>query len=427
MRAAIKSSPHLLSPLKSHRFALSIPIVKTGTHAILAPLCLTHSFPLLRKVFMAIQAGLVGLPNVGKSTLFNALTKSSIPAENYPFCTVDPNVAITYVPDKRLDKLAAIFKSQKTIPTTVKFVDIAGLVKGASQGEGLGNQFLGHIMEVDLILHVLRCFEDANITHVHSKIDPVSDFEVICAELMLKDLESINKREERLNSFLKGAKNKLATPQQVKDWNLELEAVVKLKDAINNVDITRVQEIVRQAKEHNIVLIPLLSAKNFLIIANVSESDYTGNQYEENTHYKKLIETFGADRVIPVSAKIESELAQMSDQDAQEMMGSLGIVHRGLDDIILHAYSNLGLIAFFTCGPKEAHAWSIRKGTPVPKAAGEIHSDLERGFICAEVYNCADLFVAGSEQALKTTGKLRTEGKEYIVQDGDLLNIKFNV
>ncbi|NDD55283.1 YchF family ATPase [bacterium] len=265
---------------------------------------------------MAIQAGLVGLPNVGKSTLFNALTKSSIPAENYPFCTVDPHTAITYVPDERLGKLAAIFKSQKLIPTTVQFVDIAGLVKGAAEGEGLGNQFLSHIMEVDLVLHVLRCFDDPNILHVHNKVSPLDDFEVIVAELMLKDLDAVAKREERVQSFIKSA---------------------------------------------------------------------------------------------------------------TDMMSSLGITERGLNNIIASAYSHLGLITFFTCGPKEAHAWSIKRNTPVPRAAGEIHSDLERGFICAEVYSCHDLFAAGSEAQLKATGKLRTEGKEYIVQDGDLLNIKFNV
>jgi len=376
---------------------------------------------------MAIQAGLVGLPNVGKSTLFNALTKSSIPAENYPFCTIDPNVAITNVPDKRLDRLAEIFKSQKKLPTTVKFVDIAGLVKGASQGEGLGNQFLNHIMDVDLILHVLRCFEDDNILHVHNTVNPFEDFETICAELMLKDLESVVKREERIEGFLKGAKSRQAAPQQVKEWETELRYMQQIKAALNAANIDLVQSLASQAKVEGLLLIPLLSSKNYLILANLSEDEYLEKTYVNNQKYQSLLKRFGEAKVIPTCAKLEGELAQMSEQEGDEMLKSLGLEEKGLDMIISKAYSNLGLMTFFTCGPKEAHAWSLRKNTKVVNAAGEIHSDLERGFICAEVYNCKDIFEVGSESGLKAAGKLRVEGRDYVVQDGDLLNIRFNV
>lgn len=371
---------------------------------------------------MALKAGLVGLPNVGKSTLFNALTKSSIPAENYPFCTVDPHVAITNVPDERLDKLTDIFKSAKKIPTTAQFVDIAGLVKGASKGEGLGNQFLGHIMEVDLVLHVLRCFEGGDVTHVHATIDPLDDFETICSELMLKDLESVTKREEKLISTLRLAHNRGMKPAEIKTLEKELELVKKIKVALEEGNMEQVGAIIKQSE---VGTIPVLSGKNFLVIANLSENDF--QSYKDNVHYQALVKKFGAQRVIPVSAKIESELAQLSPEDSKEFMEALGITESGLDNIIKKSYKHLNMITFFTCGPKEAHAWSIIKGTNVQRAAGTIHSDLERGFICAEVYNCKEIFELGSEQAIKNAGKLRTEGKEYIVQDGDIINVRFNV
>jgi len=376
---------------------------------------------------MGLKAGLVGLPNVGKSTLFNALTNSGVPAENYPFCTVDPHVAITNVPDKRLYELAKIFQSAKIIPTTAQFVDIAGLVKGAAKGEGLGNQFLGHIMEVDLILHVLRCFEGGNITHIHSKIDPLDDFEIICAELMLKDLESITKRKEKIANTLRLSKNRGISPQEIKMLESEQDLAAQIKAALEEGKMDNVRSIVIQAAQNDVTTIPILSAKNYLIIANLSEDDFSQQNYINNPHYQALSKKFGNEKVIPVSAKIESELAQLETHDAQVMMKELGISESGLDSIIKKSYDNLHMITFFTCGPKESHAWSITQGTMAREAAGEIHSDLERGFICAEVYNCSDIFKFGSESALKNAGKLRTEGKEYIVQDGDLINVRFNV
>jgi len=375
---------------------------------------------------MAIQAGLVGLPNVGKSTLFNALTKSSIPAQNYPFCTVDPHLAITHVPDERLTKMAAIFGSQKLIPATVQFVDIAGLVKGAAKGEGLGNQFLSNIMGVDLVLHVLRCFEDQAITHVNNTVDPLEDFETIATELCLKDIESVEKRVQKIEHQLRKGKQSLSS-QEVKDLEQENELLSLLKPLLNNGNYEAVQQAVAEAIARGINTVPLLSGKKSLFIANISEDELTDNAYKNNKHYQKVVARFGQDNVIAVSAKIESELAQMEEAEAKEMMESLGFSCTGLSEIIRAAYYRLGLISFFTCGPKEAHAWPILKNTKVPQAAGAIHSDLERGFICAEVYNAKDMLEFKSEAALKAAGKLRVEGKEYVVADGDVLNIRFNV
>lgn len=370
---------------------------------------------------MSISAGLVGLPNVGKSTLFNALTQSSVPAENYPFCTINPHLACTFVPDPRISKLRELYQSKKELPSTVQFVDIAGLVKGAASGEGLGNQFLSHIREVDLILHVLRCFEDPNIANTQHEINPVLDYEIIITELMLKDLESVTKRRAKVANLMKAAQQK---PAELKELTKEADILERLEGALNASDY---QQVKRLGAELSTQKGLLLSTKNFLIIANVAEHEIANNEYEKNKAYQQLVTHFGKDSVIPVCAKLEYELSQLDEQDAAEMAQMMGLTQRGLPTIIQQTYKNLGLITFFTCGPQEIHAWPIRKGITVRQAAGEIHSDLEKGFICAEVFNCQDLFELKTEAKLRDTGKIRTEGNSYIVQDGDIVLIKFNV
>ncbi len=368
---------------------------------------------------MSIQAGLVGLPNVGKSTLFNALTKSQVPAENYPFCTIDPHMAITGVPDKRLGILKSLYKSEKIIPASVHFVDIAGLVKGAASGEGLGNQFLSHIREVDLILHVVRGFEDSNITHNGETIDPIADYEIIMSELLLKDLESVDKRIPKLEKPLK-----YGTPQEKKAAEQELALLNEVRKAIDREDAEKVRTIIASASTSTI---PLLTAKNFLIIVNLAESEIGNDEFIKNIHYQNLIKKFGTQRVIPISARLEYELSQLNEIESEEMMNMLGLSESGLELIIQKTYKELGLVTFFTCGPREIHAWPIKENTPAVLAAGEIHSDLQKGFICAETFSYKDIVELKSEQQIKDSGRLRREGKEYIIQDGDIIHVRFNV
>jgi GTP-binding protein YchF len=375
---------------------------------------------------MNIKAGLVGLPNVGKSTLFNALTKAGVPAANYPFCTIEPHIAITHVPDERLAILATIYRSQKIVPADVMFVDIAGLVKGAASGEGLGNQFLSNIREVNLIIHVIRCFDDPHIIHTSTQIDPLNDYEIVLQELMLKDVESINKRLDKIQTLMKAAQQK---PAERKQLEAEQQLLMELLAAINTFDAPRIAKLVNNAATLAVPVttIPLLSAKNFIIVANLGAEDIDHEHWHTNVHYQALVKRFGADRVIPLCVKLEEELAQLPTEQAQALMHDLGLRQSGLAHIITTTYRELGLITFFTCGPQETHAWPIIKGTTIKQAAGEIHSDFERGFICAEVINCAEVIACGSEQKAKTLGKVRTEGSSYITTDGDIVLIRFNV
>ncbi len=366
---------------------------------------------------MALQVGIVGLPNVGKSTLFNAITSGKAEAANYPFCTIDPNVGVVTVPDIRLDKITEFVKPQSVVPTTIEFVDIAGIVKGASQGEGLGNQFLGHIKQTDAIVHVVRCFDDPNVIHVSGSVDPLRDMDIINTELMLADYDTAEKKMKRIEKLAKGSGD-----PKIK---MELDVTTRVHQALAQGKPAR-SVTLNELEAPFLLDMHLLTAKPVLYACNVSDTDFAsgGNDWVKAVEKRAAEEN---NKTIMICSAMEAEIAQLAPEERAEFLASLNATEPGLNRLIREAYLLLGLATYFTAGEKEVRAWTIKTGFSAPQAAGVIHTDFEKGFIRAEAYHCEELFALKSEAAVKEAGKYRSEGKTYIVKDGDILFFKFNV